>query len=178
MEHHQHESLLGRQAQRSQGVGAFACGQCGQSVQPGGADHMDAFGRFAHANQPFARGFGGHQMVAAELADGVAHRFVDRARSLTAVDMQAGDAQMQSGNRAGEHLAAVAQEQQQVGLLSRQRRGDAAQTFRDAQRHALTGAGYHVQRDLAADRQVGRADLVHRVSMGAAQVHAGDQYLQ
>ena len=90
------------------------------------------------------------------------------------MNMNTGNAQVQRCNRAGQHFATIAQQQQKVRPLDLQQAGHPLQTFADTGCHAGPRACGHIDRHLATHRQPGSANVVDRVAVRSAQVHARD----
>ena len=142
----QHESLARRQPQRGAALGLGHGRHLGQAVKPGCAGHLDLRRRLAHTLEPLTRPLGGDKMPGAELADRMAHRFIDGTRTLAAVDMHTRDTQMQRGNGARQHLAPVAEQQQQFRLFAGQQRRQALKALAHRSGHALRRAGDDIDR--------------------------------
>ena len=107
----------------------------------------------AHATQAFLRTCRGDEVVAGELIDGVAHQLVNRAGALAAVDVDARHTHMKRDDGAGQHLAAITEQQQESGFSRCSSSAHAAQAIGNAQR-CLRRARAHVPDRWRADRQV------------------------
>ncbi len=134
---------------------------------------MDSLRLLAHRPQPPRRVLARSEVDVAQLCDRVADEVVDRARHVAAVHVRDGDVEVGRGDGAGQHLAAVAEHDDDVGPQLHERVSDAPDRVADGA--GLVGAciaAGQVAHPGGNGHAVG-LDLLHGLPELALEVHSG-----
>jgi hypothetical protein len=147
-------------------------------VEPGRARDDDPPGLLAELPHPVAVFRGGHEVEVRELGEGVPEGVVDRpAGELAAVQVGHGDPEREGRHRGGEHLVAVAEDDQEVRPARGERAGEPRHGRAGRERDPLGVVAREGDGNLRRHRELGR-DLADRQALVPAQVPAGDEEAQ
>ena len=152
--------------------------QHARDVTARAADAENRIGPFAHANDVFRRAPGAGKMEVRELRDGVTRAFVDGAGDFTALDVRDADVHVGGGQRGGQRLVAITDDQHNVGLEPLKFAGELNHAEADGLGHRGRRGAFQFNVNLAVHREAILAHDIHRLVEAFQHHGAGGDHLQ